>query len=655
MATDTADSKFEMTLDLNILNHLGINLYSNTPAVLAEAVANAWDADAENVRIDISKEDGTISISDDGHGMSVSDMNEKFLRVGYKRRVNEAKTPKFGRAVMGRKGIGKLSLFSIADTIQVQSRTDSGEINGFIMSLPNIKEAIQGSEKSSVYHPEPIPQKDIVVEKGSRLILSNIRKGLNQAEAALRRRLARRFSVIDSQNKFTVSVNGEPITVKDRDYYSRLQYVWHFGEEGQRCRDLFENAEHTKKRKRKYLNGWIGTVKESGQLRDGGESMNKIVVMIRGKLAQEDLLEVFGESGLYTKFVIGEIHADFLDEDAEDDIATTSRQAIIEDDPRFVKLKEAVRKELKHIQNQWTSLRNKDAEKVAREIPPISKWFGELGRDDKRRAQAVFGKINQVAVDTPDQRAMLFKYGVLAFENLKAKQNLDALKDVTGENIIEFGRAFGYLDDLEASLYYQIVKGRVDVVRALREQIDDDKKERVIQEHLFNHLWLLDPSWERATATEFMESRVVDEFAKVDAKLTSRERKGRVDIKYRTTAGKHVIVELKRASVVTNTNELLKQVGLYRNALRKILHNIDPNDSPQIDIVCVVGRKLRDWSEYDGKNNSEVVLKTQSARVVLYDQLINAAYKAYKEFLDKGQEAGRIVRLLGDIDETLDA
>ena len=39
-------NKFKLTLDYNVINHLGINLYSNIPAVISEAVANAWDADA---------------------------------------------------------------------------------------------------------------------------------------------------------------------------------------------------------------------------------------------------------------------------------------------------------------------------------------------------------------------------------------------------------------------------------------------------------------------------------------------------------------------------------------------------------------------------------------------------------------------------------
>lgn len=104
-----------MSLSLNVLNHLGLNLYSNVPAVLSEAVANAWDADAEHVDVDILPDKGRIEIVDDGHGMDEHDVNNRYLRVGYRRRQDEDRpnrTPKHDRPVMGRKGIGKLSLFS---------------------------------------------------------------------------------------------------------------------------------------------------------------------------------------------------------------------------------------------------------------------------------------------------------------------------------------------------------------------------------------------------------------------------------------------------------------------------------------------------------------------------------------------------------------
>lgn len=51
----TAEHKYEMTISLQIVEHLGLNLYSNTSAVISEAVANAWDADAKTVEITLKK------------------------------------------------------------------------------------------------------------------------------------------------------------------------------------------------------------------------------------------------------------------------------------------------------------------------------------------------------------------------------------------------------------------------------------------------------------------------------------------------------------------------------------------------------------------------------------------------------------------------
>ena len=149
-----SDSKYRMTLSLNVLKHLGFGLYSNVPTVLSEAVANAWDADAEHVSIKIDPNGDRIEILDDGHGMSVEEANHKFLVVGYERRKTEAITKKFHRPVMGRKGIGKLSLFSIARTIEVYSRTEE-EHHGFRMDADRIEQAIKDDEETA-YYPESI-------------------------------------------------------------------------------------------------------------------------------------------------------------------------------------------------------------------------------------------------------------------------------------------------------------------------------------------------------------------------------------------------------------------------------------------------------------------------------------------------------------------
>lgn len=67
-----SESKFQMSINLQVLNHLGLNLYSNTSAVLSEIVANAWDADA--TRVEISIDGDTITIIDNGIGMNLSDI-----------------------------------------------------------------------------------------------------------------------------------------------------------------------------------------------------------------------------------------------------------------------------------------------------------------------------------------------------------------------------------------------------------------------------------------------------------------------------------------------------------------------------------------------------------------------------------------------------
>src|ERR1700740_787833 len=127
-----------MSISLNVLNNLGLNLYSNIPAVLAEVVANSYDADAVEVRITIDQAQQRVIIQDDGEGMTLSDINDRYLNVGYQRREDfRQTTPRFNRPVMGRKGIGKLSLFSVANSVEIRT-TKGGEKNALRMTISGI-------------------------------------------------------------------------------------------------------------------------------------------------------------------------------------------------------------------------------------------------------------------------------------------------------------------------------------------------------------------------------------------------------------------------------------------------------------------------------------------------------------------------------------
>jgi len=65
-----SQSKFKMSISLNVLNHLGRNLCRNTAAVIAGVIANAWDADATEVRIDYDRDEKSVTVSDNGFGMT---------------------------------------------------------------------------------------------------------------------------------------------------------------------------------------------------------------------------------------------------------------------------------------------------------------------------------------------------------------------------------------------------------------------------------------------------------------------------------------------------------------------------------------------------------------------------------------------------------
>src|ERR1700730_15962391 len=140
-------------------------------------------------------------------------------------------------------------------------------------------------------------------------------------------------------------------------------------------------------------------------------------------------------------------------------------------------------------------------------------------------------------MDDLDEQKQLIKHAVLGFEFYRLHTNLEALEGISDDNLVTALDLFQELDGLEANLYGQIVQQRIEVIKTLQEKIDENALQRVIQRYLFDHLWLLDPSWERTEGTQVMEARVQKLFAEVTADLTDEERRGRLDIAYRKTAG----------------------------------------------------------------------------------------------------------------------
>lgn len=642
-----------MKVSLSVLDDLGINLYSNMAAVLSEVVANAWDADATKVTIVLSETE--IVVRDNGHGMGLDEINDRFLHVGYRRRdEGRTKTPKYKRPVMGRKGIGKLSLFAIADEVTVATRMKGVSPHCLVMKTEEVREAI---EKGESYRPTKGDLKNAPKQPGTIIRLARLKKTADERTgAALRQRLARRFSVIGSDN-FKVEVDGKAVSVNDRHYWRSVEYMWVVGDPPTYITDLRKKANKPKpekfaniagwvdKDKKWKASGWIGTVAATREL---DESENNLPVLARGKLIHEDLLTSIRQGGFVTKYIVGELRVDFVDDDQTFDIATSDRQSLKETDERFVALVKFASDAIRKVNTDWSRWRRESATQKARQYPSIDKWFRTLSDDkDRKVAENLFARIGALPLENEGDRKELYKHGILAFERLRISDLLGELDKLGEEDVDHLLPIFARIDDIEAVLYAQIARSRLEVIQKLTDLVDGDAKERAIQTHLFNHLWLLSSSWERSTVHPQMEKRVDKALGLVTKSLGGEEKLQRLDIAYKTPPGTNLIIELKRYSANTKSWDLHTQMTRYRTAVRKVLQEHFPNDDPDVEVIAVVGRRPTDvpWEEF-----KQQLLAIRST-VVTYDELIERALDDYRDYLKADERISSLTELFRALDE----
>lgn len=659
------DPIYAMTVDLSVLESLGINLYSNAAAVLSELVANAYDADATLVSINWRNGGDQVIVTDNGVGMTTGELNSRFLKVGYKKRSSEGGASKiWNRRYMGRKGIGKLSVFSIARTISVYTTPKGKDSNGLRIKVADLEKAIKAEE---TYHPEPIAVPDKYRQKGTVIVLDDLKKKRATLTAnALRKRLARRFDVMDQtpRNKggFYIEVNDKKITYADRQELKKLEFIWEFG--SKTLPDHALPAGSTRHvipsntvggRSTWKVRGWIGTAKKPTDLTDDKESgsLKNVIVLARKRPIQEGIIDKLDFSKIFGNYVTGQIEADFLDLDGNyEDIATSDRQRLMEDDERVVKLQEFLREAFGRAAEQWSAERPKKKAKSALEnFPKLQEWVN--GRPDwqKDPAEKMIGTIASLELEdqADEARVDLFKAGILAFERVGLRETakeLETLGDVTAEKLLPL---LGQQDTYEAGLWVDILRSRVEAISQFQNLTDENEKEKVLQQHLFDHLWLLDPGWERAVLGGKMEvhlNKFEPGFMPTDA--DGKEIKGRLDIHYAKTSGENVIIELKRYKRAVDVDELYPQGLKYLRGVHSVLDKQNRGHE-RIEIVFVLGdhpKAKNRGVDQDPRDYAEKRFADIHGRYVLYDQLIDGANFQYAEYLEATAKAGALDELL---------
>jgi len=146
-----------------VVKHLGLQMYSGPVPAIAELIANAWDANADEVTITIPfgkkfDSSSTITVNDDGDGMTWEDFNKKYMIVGRDARKEEGDLTKgkYKRKRMAHKGLGKLAGFGIADVVEVTSVKSKKRTN-FSMDYSVIKKLELGQDYTVNVNEDNVP------------------------------------------------------------------------------------------------------------------------------------------------------------------------------------------------------------------------------------------------------------------------------------------------------------------------------------------------------------------------------------------------------------------------------------------------------------------------------------------------------------------
>ncbi|MGX2969233.1 BbrUII/HgiDII family restriction enzyme [Ursidibacter sp. B-7004-1] len=658
----------KFNIDLNVLNHLGLSLYTNTPAVLTEIVSNSWDADATEVHIDIDTENSIITISDNGHGMDSDDIEKKFLNVGYaRRRDNRQKTPLFGRDVMGRKGIGKLAMFSLANEVSIFTKMESKDIVALKVDVSDLKQAIENKQE---YHTQAIEDVSCFSkEHGTTILLSDIDRKINTTATYLKKHLSRRFSILGDKNNFKVFVNNEEITLEHRGYTSKIEFLWSFG----------QSAEYLKKSEKRYkeladeivfdgatykISGFIASVAKPSELKDDDVSNNAITILSNGRIFQENILNELDNAKHFASYLVGEINANFLDLTNHQDMAISSRQGLIQNDDRYLILKNFLARALREVDKDWDEWRREEGLKDIKENHPVlENWLNGLSDNrDKKAAEKLLSSVNTMSfsgseLEQEETRKDVLKHTVLAFEKLKVRGNLERLSELSSFNVDAFKPILKSIDDIEESYFYDVTRQRLGIIEKFEALTCDNEKEKVIQKYLYEHLWLLDPSWERTTAETEIERTLTKELKEIEPESSG----ARIDIAYKTISGKYIIIEMKRPEVKTPFDDLITQGKKYIKATHqwyiKNPSQMQNGKAPIIEVYFIIGAKGQEKVNEDIEYNAQYVatnyvvdqLRSINGRIFTYNDLITQSRQTYSEYINSQKDIQKIKELIDSI------
>ncbi|RMI35488.1 ATP-binding protein [Nocardia stercoris] len=651
------DPKYTMRISRLTIDKLGIKLYDRVSAVLAELIANSYDADATEVSVSLpwgvtlagtvrSAEDPQyrIVVRDNGHGMSAAEVNAHYLMVGSDRRLRTGSdlSRERGRPVMGRKGIGKLAAFGICRTIEVITAGSSPadrRPQGWAVShlVLDIDEMLSDTERD--YHPR-VGELDgtFTTHRGTTVVLRDFYRKRVNSGPELNRQLAARFGI--ERTDWRVEVHNSAVAAQAESFILSDLPV-----------DVMEETRvdvstRPVRSGRQYLpvTGWVAYSRQP--YRD--EAMAGVRIYARGKIVAQtrDFDIASGFTGEYKlrSYLVGAIHVDWLDD--EEDLVRSDRTDIM-----------------------WNSARGEALAVWGREL---IREIGRMGeRSIRRRVWEEFRERSgiQATVDAIAPNDRLFRDSVLeAARILVANKDRAALDDRSHvENIVRLALSLGPQRSLLATLAEiagesdqgldtvvalferarvaemyslgQIASERVAVVDRLSRLIDDRRSlERPFQELIESAPWLLAPEWTPLGMNESLtrvragfERWYAQKFGQTLVTSSIGSRKREPDFVLLHDSGELWIVEIKRMDYHLTDEEYNRAIN-YLYALDTYLTENPAigTQFPRRRLTFIVDHidRLRPASRSSLDSDARIDRRT-------WRELLDSTLRAHRDFLER--------------------
>ena len=625
---------YRMKFDPYMIKHFGLQMHSTLPSVIGELVANAWDANATEVRIAVPEsriDEGRseIILEDNGIGMSDEDARTKYFHVGRDRRQAErtdATPSPFRRKVMGRKGIGKFAAFGIAGEMEVES-VQQGATCRFRM---NYDEMLGQEPEREIAFPALNPTGQ--VSQGTRITLRRIRNFRKRAIAIqpLRRRLARRFTVIGDRDRFEVTINGESISPIARDLRRLLDkdadgapYLWEYENE-----EIAPGAEWT-------VSGWIGALERTAT--DLNLIERGIALIARGKLVQEPFWFDASVGQQYAlSYLIGELHVEFVD--ADEDMIGTSRNSLVWETEANAALKRWGQTQVNKIARAWTERRRADNERRLAGNRLYGQFRQHAEAFGQGRALVLADRlVRQTVKNNPDagiEGIQPMIQTALDFLHFNAFGEIG--QDVTqakGEDTEKLIALFREWQIAEANALARVTEGRISTIAKFQALIEQDALAvPTLHAFLKEFPWVIDPRWTLIDDDVHYSDLLREKFPESDAVPESDRR---IDFLCVREPRNLVAVEIKRPSYRASIRDL----NLIEDYVSFLRDQIQRTSDPEPRYASVVGY-LMCGDTADNYRMRERTKNLASAQIYvrMYRELFSQVKSRHSEFLQRYEQ-----------------